>query len=79
MSACVYATQEELWEDLLYYALSRAQRERARLHKLGHPLNLSREYLSAFTTARMHLYNLAAREYAVSALIVEMARAEGLL
>jgi hypothetical protein len=79
MSACVYASQEELWEDLLYFALSQAQRERLRLERAQEPLRLSRKYEQACTRARLHLYNLHAREYLVSPVLVDMARCEGIL
>lgn len=77
MSACVYASQEELWEDLLYYALSRAQRERRNADRDG--IVPGSSYRSACALARLHLFNLAAREWAVSPLLVEMARSEGLV
>lgn len=80
MSACV-SSQEELWEDLLYTALVRAAAERRLVerHMPGTPPSWSVAYNAACGRARLHLYNLAAREWPVPPMLVEMARVEGLI
>lgn len=81
MSACVYASEEELWEDLLYYALTSAQRHRRTLQREapGMPPAAFRPYQLACAQVRLHLYNLYARERIIPPILVEMARAEGVV
>lgn len=80
MSACAYATEEEFWEDLLYYALEAARRHRRTIEREmpEMPPTAHRPYALACARARVHLYNLAAREWLIPPLLVEMARSEGL-
>lgn len=84
MSAeCVYQSEAELWEDLLYFALanaSDARRTLAQLTSQHHDSDtLRKKYRSACARAKLHLDNLAVREHLLPTLLVEMARAEGLL
>lgn len=81
MSACVYSSEEALWEDLLYLSLEDARRHRRIIEREMPelPPTAHRPYALACARARVHLYNLAAREWLIPPLLVEMARSEGLV
>lgn len=79
--SCVYATAEDLWEDLLHDALSRMHRERRRMAEFMPDVLLatSGEWCHAKARALIHLKNLAEKNREVPWMLLEMARAEGVL